>query len=377
MKPNLAVWGRVLCAAVLAFSAAAIASPYVPKQDGEVLASLPAGIAHTSNAVRRQAAARLDVALPLAQFYISQARATGDLRFLGYADGVLQNWRGQTPTLPAVLVLHATILQSRHAFDASLAELDQALQAEPGNFQAWLTRATVLRVLGRYDEAARSCERLRGADPAIAELCLQSLRGVSGHLPSAYAAIISLPEGSLANAARAWRYSELGEMAASMDQVGEAEHWYQKALQLTPDDNYTRAAYADLLLSERRALDTLKLLKGYESMEPMLLRIALAQQQLHDPNLSQSRRSLASAFDVEERRGEAVHRREQARFLLDIAHEPEAALASALENWRVQREAADALILLRAARAAQRPEAAAPAVQFVREHGMEDARIAP
>ena len=96
-----------------------------------------------------------------------------------------------------------------------------------------------------------------------------------------------------------------------------------------------------------------------------------------DPRASHSRALLANAFSVEEQRGEAVHRREQARFLLDVAHDSSAALGAAQENWQVQREPADVLILLRAAHAAGRPDAAAPALQFVRQHGLEDARLLP
>jgi tetratricopeptide (TPR) repeat protein len=361
----------------LASSGAAQAMPHVPERDDEVLASLPRGVAYSSAATRQQAGARLDVALPLAQFYLSQARATGDLRFLGYAEGLLARWRDRTPPLAPVLVMHATLLQSRHAFAPALSELDQALALEPEDAQAWLTRATVLRVLGRYDEAAESCGHLVAADPALAQLCRESLRGLSGELRSAYAAILALPQQSLSNAAQAWRYSELGEMAVRMADPTAAAHWFVQALALEPDDVYTRAAYADLLLGERRAAETLALLHGYEAMEPMLLRIALAQQQLGDPRAARSRVLLASAFNVEEQRGEAVHRREQARFLLDVAHEPAAALAAAQDNWRVQREPADALILLRAAQAVGRPAAGAPARQFVAAHATEDARLAP
>jgi tetratricopeptide (TPR) repeat protein len=349
----------------------------VPTDDQEVLAYLPAAASHASVTMRAVATARLDVAVPLAQFYISQARTTGDLRFLGYADGVLRPWQNQPSTPPAVRVLHATILQSRHSFDAALRELDLALEAQPDDLQAWLTRATVLRVLGRYEEASAACAHLKSADSITAELCAQSLRGLSGHLRSAYEAIRALPQAALANAARAWRYSQLGEMATSLGDASAASHWFAEALQLAPDDPYTRAAYADLLLSERRAAEALALLRGYESLEPLLLRLALAQQQLQDPGLAQSRALLMGAFNVEEQRGEAVHRREQARFLLDVAREPAAALKAAEDNWRAQREAADVLILLRAAWAAGNADAAAPAVEFVRRHGTEDVRFAP
>jgi len=371
--------GLALVAALLgaALGSPAGATPYVPTRDEEVLASLPAGIRHTTEAVREQASARLDVALPLARFYISQARSTGDLRFLGYAQGVLEPWRRRTPPLPAVLVLHATILQSRHAFPAALAELDEAVAAQGDDAQAWVTRASVLRVLGRYGEASASCAHLADVDSAVGALCVQSLRGLTGHLDSAYAALLALPQETLSDGARAWRYSELGEMATRQGNSAAAAHWYREGLDLVPDDAYTRAAYADLLLSEGQAAETLKLLAGYESMEPLLLRIALAQQRLHEPQLAQSRALLAGAFSVEEQRGEAVHRREQACYLLEVAQYPSAALRAARENWEVQREPADVLILLRAAQAAGRPDAADAAVQFVRRHGLEDARLRP
>jgi tetratricopeptide (TPR) repeat protein len=371
--------GRLACAALIGMAAVtgAAATPYIPSSDAQVLAELPAGATHASAPAHQQAAARLDVALPLAQFYISQARATGDLRFLGYAESALMQWRGRLPVVPAVLVLDATILQSRHSFDAALSELDQALKAQPNDSQAWLTRATVLRVLGRYNEASASCVHLLNADPVIAELCTQGVRGASGHLSSAYNAVVALPQETLSNAARAWRYSELGEMAVSRGEDDSAAHWFLEGLRLAPDDVYTRAAYADLLLRERRPHEVVPLLNGYESMEPMLLRIAIAQRQLNDPRLEQTQALLTSAFSVEEQRGEAVHRREQARFLLEVVQDPTAALRAAQENWRVQREPADVLILLRAAKAAQRPDAAAPAVQFVRQHGTEDVRFGP
>ena len=47
-----------------------------------------------------------------------------------------------------------------------------------------------------------------------------------------------------------------------------------------------------------------------------------------------------------------------------------------MANWQVQHEVDDALILIRAARAAGEPSAAAPAIQFVRQHNLEDIRIA-
>jgi tetratricopeptide (TPR) repeat protein len=351
-------------------------APHIPNNDSQVLADLPLGTRHTSAPTRELTRSRVEIALPLAQFYITRARASGDLRFLGYAEATLEPWLKKSPVVPTALVLHATILQSRHDFGGALDQLDRALKAQPDDAQAWLTRATVLRVLGRYDEAMVSCQHLAAkADPALMTLCEQSLRALTGQLRTAYAAVQALSIQTFPPEARAWRYSELGEMAARMGHDDEAERSFHDGLQLAPEDFYLRAALADLLLRAGRANETLQLLAGYESMEPMLLRIALAHQALNDAQGAQARAMLSNAFDVEQQRGEAVHRREQARFLLDIDHQPEAALAAAQENWKVQREPEDALILLRTAQAARRPGAAAPVLKFLQQQQLEDVRL--
>ena len=88
-----------LCAALLAAVAGmAAAKPFIPQDDSVVLAEVPPGTRHSELATRQVAAKRLDVALPLAQLYIKQARSTGDLRFLGYAEAMLDPWIGPDTT---------------------------------------------------------------------------------------------------------------------------------------------------------------------------------------------------------------------------------------------------------------------------------------
>jgi hypothetical protein len=112
-----------------------------------------------------------------------------------------------------------------------------------------------------------------------------------------------------------------------------------------------------------------------ESMEPMLLRLAIAHRMLRDSSAQSSATLLGGEFDLEQQRGDAVHRREQARYFLDVDPQPRAALAAALANWQVQREPDDVLVLLRAARAARQPDAAAPVRQFLRQQHLEDVRL--
>jgi len=361
--------------AVLALIAStAVAKPFIPKDDSVVLADVAPGTRHSELATRQIASRRLDVALPLAQLYIKQARTTGDLRFLGYAQAVLGPWIGPDTTSAEALVLYATVLQSRHDFSDALKVLDRARVLRPDDAQSWLTSATVLRVLGEYEQSTAACERI--AQPVVTQLCRQGVKGLSGDLAAAYAAIRQIDSQGMPPEERTWRDSELGEMAVRLGRDVEAEHWFQNGLRASPGDFYIRAAYSDLLLRNGRAQEVLVLLEGYESLEPLLLRITIAQKILRDPAFEQSSARLAAAFAAEAQRGDGVHRREEARFLLDVRDDPRAALVAALENWKVQREAEDVLVLLRAARAAGLPEAAQPAVEFIRDHRLQDVRVA-
>jgi len=361
-----------------ALTAPLAAKPYVPADDSQVLAHLSAGTHHADVTVRRLSAGRLDVAVPLAHFYIDQARSTADLRYLGYAEAVLAPWvSGPTPQ-PAALVLQATLQQSRHEYTAALATLDRSLAIAAHDPQAWLTRATVLRVLGRYPEARAACTELqRQVAAPIGEMCRQSIDGLAGHLDDAYRTLSDLSVQGMTATERAWRASELGEMAARLGRDAEAERWFLQVLALNPRDFYARAAYADLLLGSRRNAEVLRLLAGQDGIEPLLLRLAIAQQRLHDPGQGRSRETLQAAFAAESQRGAMVHGREQARFLLEVMHEPRQALAAALANWAIQREPDDALVLVAAATAAGVPAAAQPALDFVRTQGLHDVRLQP
>jgi tetratricopeptide (TPR) repeat protein len=355
---------------------AALAEHYVPASDDAVLGEVSTGTRYADVSARRLARARVDVAIPLAQFYIQQSRLSGDLRYLGYAEAVLAPWVQQSSPNADVLVLQATLQQSRHEFAASLATLDRALSVRPQNPQALLIRATVLRVLGRYPEAGAACEGFsRLVEPRLAALCTESLQGLRGHLESAYASLTQVSTQGWLNSEKSWLYSELGEMAERLGRDADAEQWFQQDLRLSPTDFYVRAAYADLMLQQGRDGEVLALLAGQESFEPLLLRIAIAQKRLHDPALGQSSARLRAAFAAELQRGEAVHRREQARFLLEIEDQPHFSLAAALENWTVQHEPDDVLVLMHAAAAAGNPGAAAPAADFVRAHGQSDVRV--
>src|SRR3569833_1613957 len=147
--------------------AGAGAAPYPPADGADVLELLPFNACYTTAAVlrgRRRAltASPRDAAFAerVARRYIQQSRLDSDPRYLGYAEAALKPWWKMPEPPVGVLVLRAVILQARHQYDAALTDLDQAVRRQPGNAQAWLTRAAVEQAQGEKQTAHKSSKAM-------------------------------------------------------------------------------------------------------------------------------------------------------------------------------------------------------------------------
>lgn len=362
------------------------AAPYIPANGGQVLERLPASLDRLQRELgrlRTELAANptdLGRAAQLARRYIEQARRDGDPRFLGYAQAALKPWWGlPRATAPAeVLVLRATLAQSTHDFSAALADLDEALRREPANAQAWLTRATIEQVVGRYEAARRSCARLFGRTPdLVLQTCLASIGSVSGEARASYEKLKRMLEARRDAPAplRAWSGTLLAEMAERLGEHGAADAHFREALRADPEDSYLLAAYADFLLDRGRPQDVLRLLEGRTAADALLLRHAIALQALGSPRAAQQVAALRARFEAARRRGDTVHRREEARFALALDGNPGEAVRLAKLNWAVQKEPADLRILAQAAAASSDADAGRLVRDWLRHSRIEDRRL--
>jgi tetratricopeptide (TPR) repeat protein len=349
----------LLLAVVLACVSPAGATPYVPAGDAVVLERLPEKADPSLRALKRMRAAldahpdRLEIALPLARKAIEASRATGDPRFLGQAEAALAPWWNAADAPAPAILMRATIKQSRHDFQGALVDLDRLVAIAPDNAQARLTRATVLAVQGRHDEALHDCARLA---PRTTALVAAACRAGAMHDEAvAYRDLTdALSQSQGEPEVRVWALTLAGEIAARRGDRTVAESHFRNALALDPCDAYLKAAYADFLLDQGRARDALPLVAGDTKNDALFLRLVLAEQRLADLRASfeAHRTDLAERFDAARRRGDSVHRREEARFRLTVEHDAPGALVLARDNWTVQREPADLRILQEAARTA-------------------------
>jgi Tfp pilus assembly protein PilF len=360
------------------------AQPYVPTDDAIVLERVPV----TSGSERAELRALraelaknphdVGLATSLARRYVEVGRTEYDPRYSGYAEAALKPWWDSPKPPVPVLVLRAAILQSRHRFDDALRDLSQALALAPRNAQAWLTSAAILRVRGEHALAAESCRRLFGlVDLLLAMTCMSDTASLSGQAQASYDRLLAAHE--LADGAdprqRLYALTVLGEIAGRLGDARAAERHFREALSLGLRDGYLIAAFADLLLDRRRAKEARDLLRGDAGADALLLRLALAERQLESDEAERHVEALTSRFAASRARGEQLHLREEARFALELQANSTAALELAERNWHVQREPADARIVLEAALAAGAPERAKPVLIWLEEHQVEDVAL--
>ena len=386
---TLAAWLSAGLSGCSPASAAPAQAPYRPRSDAQVLATVPAR--STDPRAQELAALRqawrsqpqdLDTAVRLAQRCFDEVAAEGDPRWLGCAQAALQPWWTQAEPPPAVRLLRAQLLQFDHRFNEALADLDGVLRQQPTLGAAWAWRTAILMVQADYPQARQSCQQMAPlATPLIAAACSAQVDATTGQaaaaaarLRAALAAPSAAPSKTTA-AERLWALTRLAETEERLGRYSAAEAAFQEAVALGLPDVYLLAAYADFLLDRGRPADVLALLKGRGRADVLLLRQTLAARAAGDSGAPALAQQLADRFDAARLRGDSSHQKEESRFVLALQADPARALQLAQQNFAVQREPADARILLEAAVAARNLSAAKPALDWMAAAGIESAAL--
>lgn len=358
--------------------------PFLPQQDAQVLERLTVKAADpVAREIRTLRAGLLhdpqnvDVAVSLATRLIEQSRSEGDPRFLGQAQAVLAPWLKQPTPPPSTILLRATIRQNAHEFDLALADLDAVLSMQPTNAQAWLTRASIYQVQGRYEEARRACQPLfRLAGRHVALTCLGDIASLTGQATTSRELLTaSLERPGISARERLWVLTILAEIAARTGDSKIAEKRFVEARSLGVKDQYLLGAYADFLLDQGRAPEVVTLLQRETRADGLLLRLTLAEMALHLSASKDHTAELAARFAASRERGTRVHVREEARFTLALLHDPQTALTLAQANWEIQKEPWDARLLLESALAVGSRDAARPVIAWLSTNHVEDIRL--
>jgi tetratricopeptide (TPR) repeat protein len=362
--------------------------PFLPKDSGQVLETLRSTAFDPADHELRQLRARLtadptnlDLACQFARHCVERSRSEADPRYLGRAQAALAPWWDAPKPPVDALVLRATLKQSQHDFTNALADLDLAARISPRNPQVWLTRATILTVLGDYRAARRACGPLAQLTTGlIAITAAVNVTSLNGEAAQGCALLSSTMERnpSAPVQEKIWALTILAQAAERLGRTAEAEDDFRRAAALGQRDPYLLGALADLLLDEGRAREAADLLKNENRADGLLLRLTLAEGALspRPASFAGHVQSLKDRFEAGHLRGDFVHQREEALFNLRLLGQPQEALRLAEANWRVQHEPADLRVLLESALAIGTPNAVQPALDFMRTNRLEDVQLA-
>jgi Tfp pilus assembly protein PilF len=363
----------------------AVAAPYVPASESKVLERLPfkpndpiaREMAQLRTELQRNPG-NVEVAAKLARRYYELVSEEGDPRYLGYAQAALAPWWGMPMPPIEVQLLRASLRQFRHDFAGAISDLNQVIARNPQHPQALSLRAIIHIVQARYAQGRSDCQALRQVgDPLIGLGCIAMVDGLTGKAAPAYSAL----NGAFANASDAipskklWLQIRLAELAQRLGRTEAAESHFKQALGLGIADTFLLAAYADFLMEQKRPMQVVELLKDKTRSDVLLLRLVFAERALNLPAAKEREATLAARYAAAQMRGETVHQQEEARFALQVQHDPKKALMLAQENWKVQLEPRDAQILLEAAIAAKDAAAAQPVLHWLEQSHIEDRNL--
>lgn len=285
---------------------------------------------------------------------IELSRRQGDLRALGQAQALLDD--ASLPQSVEFTVLRAVIAQRNHEFDDAQTLLLDALSQDPTHAQANFTLYNVALVQGNIALARSACTQLRVLGYALIERsCHYNLMSMTGDAVAARLAFEGLHQVLRAShrslpIERAWASATLAELAATINHPG-TERFYRQALSLAHHDHYSAASLADWYLNQGRPAAALAILDGRPRSDRLDLLRLIAYRQLNSPAAATLQEQLEQRFQAAKIRDSELHLYEQARFLLDVAAQPKAALRLAERNFAQQKERADRVLLERARQA--------------------------
>ena len=344
-----AIFFRVLLIANCALlsghlSAASIDGPdiFQPSDDATVVFRLTASPALLPSSARTPQEHLDTVEQALKSF-----RNTANPRYLGDAERELA-------IIPAndrdvrFYFFRASLKQSLHLFDEAVADLNRISDLDGDSLESLMMRFTINFVSGDYPAAELSCSALKNFQNNLyAASCKQQLQALVEPQTAYRDLKQAMAEFGVLSDRRAliWASGTLADIAERAGRDDAVALW-QLTLQLNRDDLYTRARLAESLLAQDSYQQVIALTEDYLSIDALAVSRAIAQTYLGGG--TRLAKMLRERFDEALWRGEILHKRAYAQFLLYIEKNPEVALEMSEDNWAHQREWPDALILKRA-----------------------------
>ncbi|WP_375415736.1 tetratricopeptide repeat protein [uncultured Hymenobacter sp.] len=192
--------------------------------------------------------------LLLAQAYMQEARVTGDHPYYdGAAMQLLEKVLVAEPGNFEALCSKASLCLTQHHFSQGLAVAEQAVKINPYNSFVYGLLCDANVELGRYDEAVKMADKMNQVRPDLRSYARVSyLREIYGDVPGAIEAMdMATKAGYIGLEQTEWSRVQLGHLYENSGDLTRAENEYQKSLAVRPYYAYALAGLGRVAAARR------------------------------------------------------------------------------------------------------------------------------
>jgi len=204
----------------------------------------------------------------LAQLFLQEARITGrHHEYLPKAQTLLEEALARDSKDFEALITKASVLMTLHKFEEAKALAEQAIAMGPYNAISHGVLSDALLELGDYEQAVKICDKMLSLRPDLRSYSRASyLREVHGDLAGAQQVMKSACDAGVSgHENRAWTLYQLGKLYFNEGKLDTAAYIFNGILTERPDYAYAHSGLAQIHLARKNyaeALATLKRIYG-------------------------------------------------------------------------------------------------------------------
>lgn len=303
----------------------------------------------------------------------------GDLRWFGTAKAALLPWWHEPSLTAQGHFMRGLVKQGFHDFEGGLADINAAIALDGNRAELWSWRFAIHLLWADMAAARADCDALgqrAGADEGRA--CLAVLAYRTGRAPAAVAELkklVALPDFQNGSA-QDWLRFHLGEAQRTAGQYDAAQATWAEHLAQRPRSHGVRLALVELLNARGQHAQAKRWATTPAPTDALLVQQLLASQALADADALRLARQVEDRMAAQALRQDTLIERPKMVYLIQLGRNVAAGLALAQENWAAQKEPPDALLLVEAALKLDRPQAAAPVLDWMAQTGYTDPALA-
>ncbi|MEE9288411.1 MAG: tetratricopeptide repeat protein [Bacteroidota bacterium] len=185
----------------------------------------------------------------LAQLFLRESRVTGnDLEYVTKAQYLLEEALRRDPENFDAIVTKASMLMSMHHFEEAKEFAEKAIARNPYNAFAYGVLCDALVEMGEYEEAVKACGRMLSIRPDLRSYARASyLRELHGDLHGAREAMkLAANAGVFGHENRAWALYNLGTLYLNEGKLDIAAYVFQGILEERPNYAYGLGGLAEV-----------------------------------------------------------------------------------------------------------------------------------